>query len=99
MKFVGLIATAFREIDLGAMHAVVVNKLNQGENRERHTKWQGRIGEQSPDENVAEFPIRHVEYPYDTVWPPVGNIVFPNSSPKLGQGCWGRPFHGCALCW
>ncbi len=99
MKFVGLIAAAFRKLDLGAIHAVVVNKLNQGENRVRHTKWEGRKGEQSPDGNVAEFPIHQVKYPYDTVWPPVGDIVFPNSSPKLGQGRWGRLFHGCALRW
>jgi hypothetical protein len=91
VELVGWIATVFREIVLGAMNAVVSSKLN--------TKWEGWKGEQSPNANVSEFPVCQVKDPYDTVWPPVGDIVFPNLSPKLDQGCWGRPFRGCALCW
>jgi hypothetical protein len=61
-------------------------------------EWEGGKGEQSPDGNVSEFAVRQVKDLYDTVWPPVGDIVFPNLSPKLDQGHWGRPFWGHALC-
>ena len=80
------------------MNAVVSSMLNQGENQVQHTEWEGQKGEQSPDGNVLEFPVRPVEDPYDTVWPPVGDILFPNLSLKLGQGHWGRPLPGRALC-
>ncbi len=99
MELVGWIATVFREIDLGAMNAVMSNKLNQCKNQVRHTEWEGWKGEQSPNGNVLESPVRQVEDPYDTVQPPVGDIVFPNLSPKLGKGRWGCPFRGQALCW
>jgi hypothetical protein len=63
MELVGWIAAVFREIYLGAMNAVMVSKLNQGENRVRHTEWEGWKGEQSPNGNVLEFPICQVKDP------------------------------------
>ena len=78
MEIVGWIATIFRETDLGAINAVVSSKLNQCENRVQHTEWEGQKGEQSPDGNVSEFLVRQVKDPYDTVWPPIGDILFPN---------------------
>jgi hypothetical protein len=92
------ITTVFRVIDLGAMKTVVSSKLNQCENWVQDMEWEGQKGEQSPNGNILEFSDRQVKDPYNTVWPPVGDIVFLNSSPKLGQGHWGSPFHGHALC-
>ncbi len=86
MELVGWIAAVFREIDLGAMNAVVSSKLNQCEYWVQHTEWEGWKGEQSPDGNILEFPVCQVKDLYNTVQLPVGDIVFPNLSPKLGQG-------------
>jgi hypothetical protein len=38
-------------------------------------KWEGLKGKQSTNGNVSKFPIHQVKDPYDTVWPPVWNIV------------------------
>jgi hypothetical protein len=63
IELVGWIHDDFREIDLGAMNAVVSSKLNQCKNRVQHTEREGRKGEQSPDGNVLEFPACQVEDP------------------------------------
>ncbi len=97
MELVGWIAAVFRVINKGASYTVV--KLNQCERRVQHTEWEGRKGKQSPDGIVSEFPVRQVENSYNTVWPPVGNIMVLYMSPKLGQRRWGCPFCGHALCW
>jgi hypothetical protein len=97
MELIGWIAAVFRVINKGAM--VTAMKLNQCESRVRHMEWEGRKGKQSPDGNISEFAICQVKDSYDTVWPPVGNILVLYSSPKLGQGLWGCLFRGRVLCW
>jgi hypothetical protein len=99
MDLIGWITTVFRIIDEGAMNAVVSSNLNQCKNQVQHMEWEGQKDEQSPNGSILEFPIRQVENLYNTVQPPVGNIVVLYLSPKLGQGRWGCPFHGRALCW
>jgi hypothetical protein len=94
MKFVGRKVIPWI-VDLGAMNAFV-SKLRWKLDQVRHTKWKDRQGEQGPDRNVSQCPIRQVEYPDDTGRPPVGNIVKKNLSSKLGQGRWGSPFCGRA---
>jgi hypothetical protein len=96
MELVGWIAAVFRVINKGATYTVV--KSNQCERQVQHMEWEGRKGKQSPDGNVSEFPVRQVKDTYNTVWPPVGNILVLYSSPKLGQGRWGRWFHGRTSC-
>ncbi len=65
--------------------------MNQCENQVQNTEWEGRKGEQSPDGNVLEFPVRRVEDLYNTVCPPVETIVVPYLSPKIGPGPLGMP--------
>ena len=38
-------------------------------------EWESRKGEQRPNGNVSEFPVRQVEDLYNTVWPPVGSCT------------------------
>jgi hypothetical protein len=95
MKFVNRIIIPWK-VDLRAVTALV-SKLRFELDRIRHTKWEDRQGEQGPDRNVTQYPVSQVEYQYDTVRPSVGNIVYPNLLPKLGQGHWGSLFHGRAL--
>jgi hypothetical protein len=87
------------EIDEGAINAFVKGKLSPSEHRVWNAEWEGLKGKQSTNGNVSKFPVCQVEDLYNTVWPPVGNTVVPNLSPKLGQGRWGCPFRGHALCW
>ncbi len=95
MELVGWIAAVFRVINKGATYTVV--KFNQCERQVQHMEWEGRKGKQSPDGSVSEFPVRQVEDSYNTVQPPVGNIVVLYSSPKLEKGHWGCLFRGHAL--
>jgi hypothetical protein len=71
-----------------------VSKLRVKLDRVRHTKWKDWQEEQGPNRNIMHCPVRQAEYPYDIGRPPVGNIVYLNLSPKLGQGCWGSSFRG-----
>jgi hypothetical protein len=83
MELLGWIAAVFRVINKRATYTVV--KFNQCERRVRHMEWEGRKGKQSPDWSISEFLVCQVEDLYDTVPPPVGNIVFLHLSPKLGR--------------
>jgi hypothetical protein len=74
MKPKGWTAAVFRVINKGATKTVV--KLSQRMRWVQHTEWEGRKGKQSPDGNVSKFPVCQVEDWYDTVPPPVGNILF-----------------------
>jgi hypothetical protein len=97
MELIGWIAADFRVINKGATKTVV--KFSQCVRWVQHMEWEGRKGEKSPDGNISEFSVRQVEESYDTVPPPVQNIVVLLSSSKLGKGHRRCPFHGRALCW
>jgi hypothetical protein len=92
MKFKGRVIIPWI-IDLRAITALV-SKLRFKLELVKHTKSEDRQREQGPDRNIMQCPIHQVEYLYDTDRPPVGNIVYSNLLPKLGQGRWGSPFRG-----
>jgi hypothetical protein len=81
-------------INLRAVTALV-SMLRFKVDRVRHAKWEDPEEEQGPNRDVTECPISRVKYTSNTVWPPVGDIVFPYLSPKFAQGCWGSPLCGC----
>ncbi len=83
-------------VDLRAVTALV-SKLRLDVNGVIHPKWEDWEEEQGPDRDVTQFLIIQVKYTNNTVWPPVGDNVFPNLSSKFSQGCWGSPFRGHAL--
>jgi hypothetical protein len=66
-------------------------------NRVRHTKREDQEEEQGPNRDVMQHPVSQVEYTNITIWPPVGDTLFPNLSPKFGQGHWGSPLCNRAL--